>query len=65
MERDLGWSLEAVVADTSATVGHVAEDLTEIRQDARRLDDRLFQLMLITLTTLATTIASLVANLVS
>jgi hypothetical protein len=65
MERDLGWSLEAVVADTRATVGHVAEDLTEIRQDVRRLDDRLFQLMLITLATLATTIASLVANLVS
>jgi hypothetical protein len=65
VERDLGWSLEALVAETRANVGHLAEDLTELRQDVRRLDDRMFQLMLVTLATFATTIASLVANLVS
>jgi hypothetical protein len=65
VERDLGWSLEAVVADTRANVGHLAHDLAELRQDVRRLDDRLFQLMLVTLATLATTIATLVANIVS
>jgi hypothetical protein len=65
VERDLGWSLEALVAETRANVGHLAEGLTELRQDVRRLDDRMFQLMLVTLATFATTIASLVANLVS
>jgi hypothetical protein len=65
VERDVGWSLEALVAETRANVGHLAEDVTELRQDVRRLDDRIFQLMLVTLATFATTIASLVANLVS
>jgi hypothetical protein len=65
VERDLGWSLEALVADTRANVTHLADDLTELRQDVRRLDDRSFQLMLVTVATLATTIASLVANVVS
>jgi hypothetical protein len=65
MERDIGWSLEAVLAETRATVGHLAEDMSELRRDVRCLDDRIFQLMLITLATLATTLATLVANLVS
>jgi hypothetical protein len=65
MEHERGWSLEALVADARATVGHVAEGLTDLRQDVRRLDDRLFQLMLVTLATLATALASLVAALVS
>ena len=65
MERDLGWSLEALVADARANVAHVSDDLGELRKDVRRLDDRLFQLMLVTLATLATTVATLVANIVS
>jgi ABC-type transporter Mla subunit MlaD len=65
VERDLGWSLDALVADTRANVNHLAEDLADLRQDVRRIDDRLFQLMLVTLGTLATTIASLVANVVA
>jgi hypothetical protein len=65
MERDVGWSLEAMVAETRATVGHLGEDLSEVRQGIRRLDDRIFQLMLLTLASLATTLASLVANVVS
>jgi hypothetical protein len=65
MERERGWSLEAIVAETRATLGHVAQDVVELRQDVRRLDDRLFQSMLLQLGTLATALASLVAALVS
>jgi hypothetical protein len=69
MEREPGWSLEALLAETRATVTHVASDVAEMRQefrgDIRRLDDRIFKLMLLTLATLATAIATLVANLVT
>jgi hypothetical protein len=65
VERDLGWSLDALVADTRASVTLVAQNFAALRHDVRRLDDRLFQLMLVTLATLATTIASVVANLLS
>ncbi len=65
MEPDIGWTLEALLADTRATAKHTAEDLTELRHDVRRLDDRVFQLMLLTLATLATALASLVTALVS
>jgi len=65
MERERGWSLEALVGETRANVGHLAEDLTGLRQDVRRLDDRMFQLMLLTLATLATVLVSLVATLLS
>lgn len=65
MERERGWSLEAVVAETRATVGHLAKDVTELRQDVRRLDGRLFQLLLAQLATLAAALGSLVAALVS
>ena len=67
MEREHGWSLEALVAETRATVTHAASHVSEMRQefrgDVRRLDDRIFKLMLLTLATLATAIATLVANL--
>ncbi|HEX9381645.1 MAG TPA: hypothetical protein VF891_09105 [Gaiellaceae bacterium] len=65
MEPERGWSLEALVAETRATVGHLAEDMSGLRQDVRRLDDRLFQLMVLTLATLATVLASLVATILS
>jgi hypothetical protein len=52
-----------------ATVSHLASELSEMRQefhtDIRRLDDRIFQLMLLQLGTLATALASLVAVLAS
>jgi len=65
MEPDIGWSLEALVADTRAIAKHTAEDLTELRHDVRRVDDRIFQLMLLTVATLATALASLVTAIVS
>jgi hypothetical protein len=65
MERERGWSVEAVVAETRATVGHLADDVTELRQDVRRLDGRLFQLLLAQLATLAAALGALLAALAS
>jgi hypothetical protein len=65
VEHDRARSLEVPVAEARATAGHVASDVSELRQDVRRLDDRLFQSMLLQLGTLATALASLVAALVS
>ncbi len=65
MERERGSSLEAAVAETRAKVGHLAEDMTVLRQDVRRLDDRLFQLLLAQFATLAAALGSLVAALAS
>jgi hypothetical protein len=69
VEHDRARSLEALVAETRATVGHIAGDLSGLRQEARsdirRLDQRIFQLMLLQLATLATALVSLVAALVS
>jgi hypothetical protein len=69
VEHDRAWSLEALVAEMRATVGHLASDVSELRQefrgDIRRLDERIFKLMLLQLGTLATALASLVAALVS
>jgi hypothetical protein len=39
--------------------------VTGLRQDIRRLDDRLFQLMFVQLATLATALASLIAAVLS
>jgi hypothetical protein len=48
---------------------HLSSELADMRQefrtDNRRLDDRIFQLMLLQLGTLATALASLVAAFVS
>jgi hypothetical protein len=61
------WRAEEVELRTS--LSHLASEVTDTRQefrtDIRRLDDRLFQLMLLQLGTLATALASLVAALIS
>jgi hypothetical protein len=48
---------------------HLAQDTSELRSefrnDIRRLDDRIFQVLLIQLATLATALGSLVAALVT
>jgi len=50
-------------------VSHLASEMAdmrhEFRTDIRRLDDRIFQLMLLQLGTLATALASLVVALIS
>jgi hypothetical protein len=69
VEPEHSWSLEAVVAETRAGVVHLAEDVTdlrsELRSDIRRLDDRIFQVLVVQLATLATALGSLVAALVT
>ena len=46
-----------------ATVRHLGLEMPEVKQDLRRLDDRLFQLMLIQIATLVATVASLATAL--
>ena len=53
--------LREEVAELRATVTHLGSDVREIKQDIRRLDNRIFQLMLAQLATLGTALASLVA----
>ena len=65
MEQEHSWPLEAVVAETRATVFHLREEVADLRGDVRRLDDRFFQLLLVQLATLAGTIGSLTVALVS
>ena len=48
-----------------ATIGHIQADVAEVKHDLRRLDDRLFQLMLLQLGTLATALAALVTAVAS
>lgn len=60
---ELVLGLREDMAELRTTVGHVSGDMSEVKQDLRRLDDRIFQLMLLQLGTLATALASLVAAL--
>jgi hypothetical protein len=58
-----------VLAELRATVAHVSTDVADMRQefrtDIRRLDQRVFQLMLAQFATLAAALGSLVATLIS
>jgi hypothetical protein len=62
---ELVMSLREETAEFRATVVHLSSDVAEVKQGPRRLDDRLFQLTLLELGTLATALASLVAVLAS
>jgi hypothetical protein len=44
---------------------HLSSDMVEVKQDIRRLDDRIFQVLVIQLATLVTALGSLVTALVS
>ena len=61
--------LREEMAELRTTLGHLAAGVSDMRQefrsDIRRLDDRIFQLMLLQLGTLATALAALVANIVA
>jgi hypothetical protein len=65
MEHERELPLEAAVAELRADVRHLVADFadlrTEVRADIRRLDERLFQLLLAQLATLATALAALIA----
>jgi hypothetical protein len=62
---ELVMGLREEMAELRTTVGHLSATMSEVKQDLRRLDDRLFQLMLLQLGTLATALAALVANIVA
>ena len=62
---ELVMSLREETAEFRATVAHLSSNMAEVKQDLRRLDHRLSQLMLLQLGTLATALASLVAGLAS
>jgi hypothetical protein len=68
MEQPRELPLE-VLAELRATVAHLATDVADMRQefrtDIRRLDQRVFQLMLAQFATLAAALGSLVAALAS
>jgi hypothetical protein len=57
--------LREEMAELRTTTAHLSSDVGEVKQDLRRLDDRIFQLLLLQLGTLATALASLVAALAS
>jgi hypothetical protein len=61
------WRADEVELRTSLShlTSEVADLRQEVRIDIRRLDDRIFQLMLLQLGTLATALASLVVALIS
>lgn len=67
MEHGRDLPLDPAVAELRADVRHLATDVTELRQefrhDIRRLDGRIFQLLLAQLATLATALGALVATL--
>jgi hypothetical protein len=62
---DLVAGLREDVAELRVGSAHLSSDMGEVKQDLRRLDDRIFQVLLIQLATLATALGSLVAALVS
>jgi hypothetical protein len=61
--------LREEMAEVRVTVGHLATQVADLRQefrsDLRRLDDRICQLMLLQLGTLATAFAALVTAVVT
>ena len=50
------------LARIRATATHHSEQVADARRDIRRLDDRMFQLMLLQLATIATLLASIVLS---
>jgi hypothetical protein len=63
VEHEREWPLEVVVAELRSDVRHLAADLAGLRQDVRRLEGRLFQLLVAQIATLATALASLIVVL--
>jgi hypothetical protein len=62
---DLVIGLREDFAEMRATIGHIQGDIAELKQDFRRLDDRLFQMVLLQLGTLATALAAIVTAVVT
>ena len=60
---DLVVEVKEGLAEIRVRADHLETELAELRQDIRRLDARLFQLMLAQIATLATAMGALVATL--
>jgi hypothetical protein len=58
---DLLIGLRGEFAELRATMAHMQSDISELKLDVRRLDDRVFQVVLLQLGTLATALAAIVA----
>ena len=56
------------LVELRTTVAHMASEMADMRQecrtDIRRLDDRLFRMLLVQFATLAAALAALISNLV-
>jgi hypothetical protein len=69
MAHEERWTVEQILelreglAEVRASVRHIETELADLRGDVRRLDARLFQLLLAQLATLATALGALVASL--
>jgi hypothetical protein len=55
--------LRGDVAELRVAAAHTSSDLPEVKQDIRRVDDRVFQVLLVQVATLAAVVDSLVAAL--
>jgi hypothetical protein len=53
------------IAALRVSVAHVSTDMAEVRHDIRRVDDRVFQVVLLQLGTLAATLTSIVASVLA
>jgi hypothetical protein len=60
---DLVVGLREDVAELRAAAAHTTSDLAEVKQDIRRVDDRVFQVLMVQIATLAGVVGSLVAAL--
>ena len=58
-------ALREEMAETRATVRHLSTDVAEIRQDTRRLDGRIDQVLLVQIATLLTALGSLGTSVVA
>ena len=65
MEHERDWPPDVALGELRADVRHLMGSASEIRQDIRRLDDRVFQVVLVQLGTLVSAVGALIAALVA
>jgi hypothetical protein len=62
---DLVIGLRDDLTEVRTTVGHLSTEMTEVKQDIRRVDDRVFQVVLLQLATLTAALASIAASVLA
>jgi hypothetical protein len=65
VDHEREWPPELALGELRADVRHLMGSVSEIRQDIRRLDDRVFQVVLLQLGTLVSAVGALIAALVA